>query len=224
MAEVRCWAVASQKGGVGKTTVIMNLADGLHRAGYRVLVVDMDPQGSATKWERKRVEDYESFPTKVEPLWDVNESDVKRWLLKRVEDYDFFLFDTPPKLRAPELRAALMVADTVIVPFYPHASTIDALEELRPLLEQIQEERVSPFQMHLVVNRFNTRREGEKQIVKIAGQLFHDANVLDTQLKDLSAFAEAYNFRTSLFALPSSRDAKKAITLLTQELLNYGNH
>lgn len=223
MADVQCWAAISQKGGVGKTTVMMLIASALHLRGHRVLVVDMDPQGSATKWERKHVNGFEPFPVRVEHLYDVTLEQAKQWLIKRVSDYDFILFDTPPSLVAPELRIAATLADKLIVPFKPHSSTIDALEELRPLLASINNERKIPFETHLVVNLFNGRRPAERAILQAAPLILEKSNVLESQLKDLSAYAEAYNFRTDLFELPNAREAKAAVKDLVEEILAYGN-
>ena len=47
---MKIWAVANQKGGVGKTTTAVSLAGHLVSQGSRVLLVDMDPQGSMTSY------------------------------------------------------------------------------------------------------------------------------------------------------------------------------
>jgi chromosome partitioning protein len=47
---VKVWAVANQKGGVGKTTTVVSMGGLLARKGYRTLLLDMDPHGSMTSY------------------------------------------------------------------------------------------------------------------------------------------------------------------------------
>ena len=47
---MRIWAIANQKGGVGKTTTVVTLGGLLASQGKRVLVMDLDPHGSLTSY------------------------------------------------------------------------------------------------------------------------------------------------------------------------------
>jgi chromosome partitioning protein len=47
---MRTFGIGNQKGGSGKTTTCVNLAATLGEQGRRVLVIDLDPQHSATSW------------------------------------------------------------------------------------------------------------------------------------------------------------------------------
>ena len=47
---MKVWAIANQKGGVGKTTSTIAMADCLANQGYRTLMLDIDPQGSLTTY------------------------------------------------------------------------------------------------------------------------------------------------------------------------------
>ena len=52
----RIITVAQQKGGSGKTTLTVNLAVALRRKGFRVAVLDTDPQGSLGRWFMERLQ------------------------------------------------------------------------------------------------------------------------------------------------------------------------
>ena len=78
----KVYAVANQKGGVGKTTTAVNLAACLAEAGERALVVDLDPQANATSGLGERANGNTSYdlldgapldelakPTRFQNLW-----------------------------------------------------------------------------------------------------------------------------------------------------------
>src|SRR5712692_1013046 len=82
-------AVVNQKGGVGKTTLVMQLAGALTRRGRTVLVVDADPQGTATRWAVAAPEGL-PFPAAVVGLSAAG-SKVHREVAKFTDAYDIIL-------------------------------------------------------------------------------------------------------------------------------------
>lgn len=213
-------AVTNQKGGAGKTTLAMLLADALHRLGYSVLVIDTDPQTSAQKWEGRSLEHYAPFPVRVEAICGLSTREFARWLEKRTAGIQYLVIDTPPNLASKELRAALAICDLALVPLCPHAAFVDALQEMRALVADVMATRDDPLLLRLVVNKYNPRRAraSEKGIVQSLPRIT-DWPVLEASLRDAAAYADAYNYRTSLHFLPGAREAKEAVAALAQEVI-----
>jgi chromosome partitioning protein len=111
-------SLVNQKGGCGKTTVSMQLAGSLaRRDGRRVLVVDADPQGTATRWAAS-ADDEHPFPAAVVGLAAAN-TKVHREVQKFVANYDFIVIDCPPAADSPVPQSALLVTDIALVPVIP---------------------------------------------------------------------------------------------------------
>jgi chromosome partitioning protein len=129
--------VCNQKGGSGKTTTCMTLAAGLAARGFAVLVVDADPQGTATRWGASAPE-AEPFPATVINL-AAAKANVHRMVRDHVEHYDVVLVDCPPAVESPATQSALLISDLAIVPVIPRPGELWALERLFQLLGEMPE-------------------------------------------------------------------------------------
>ena len=155
----RIYALANQKGGVGKTTTAVNLAACLAEAGQRALVVDLDPQANATSGLGMRANGTSTYdlldgaplaelakPTRWENLFLVpsrpelagaavelsRRDDGDRYLaesLVRVEQFDYVLLDCPPSL-GPLTVNALAASDRVVVPVQAEYYALEGLAQL----------------------------------------------------------------------------------------------
>jgi len=110
-------AIVNQKGGVGKTTLSMQLAATLTHRRYRSLVVDADPQGTATRWAAS-AQDSQPFPATVVSLAAAGNK-LHREVVKLAEDYDYIIIDCPPAVDSVNSRSALLIADLALVPVIP---------------------------------------------------------------------------------------------------------
>ncbi|MBD1944381.1 AAA family ATPase [Coleofasciculus sp. FACHB-712] len=143
-------AVVNQKGGSGKTTISMQLAGSLARRENKILVVDADPQGTATRWAAS-AEDETPFPASVVGLSAAN-AKVHREVKKFIDDYDCIIIDCPPAADSPVPQSALLIADLALVPLIPSPLDMWAAVGIRQVIVNVSIINES-LQARLVMNQ-----------------------------------------------------------------------
>ena len=120
-------ALISQKGNVGKTTMAFSLAVAAAKAGQVAVILDVDPQATATKWEDRRKRDN---PVVV----PVPVSLLDRELAKaREAGADLVIIDCPGMNQSSAIDAA-RVADLVLIPPAADSIVMETLPTVRNLI------------------------------------------------------------------------------------------
>ena len=147
-------AVLNQKGGSGKTTLAINLADALQRDGETVLLVDADPQGSARDW-------HEQNGGEVLDVVGLDRETLARDL-KVVGTYDWVLIDGAPQI-AKLSAVAVKVADLVLIPVQPSPFDVWACADLVEMVDARREVTGGKPLAYFVVSRAikKTKLSGE---------------------------------------------------------------
>src|SRR5437667_983107 len=109
---MRMIAVLNQKGGVGKSTISQNLAAAAHLAGKKVLVIDLDKQGTSLDWFASRKDDSKLSGLRVVKA-DRALSSARLHDLSK--GFDIVILDGSPRL-SEVARAAAVAADLVLLP------------------------------------------------------------------------------------------------------------
>ncbi len=143
---MRTIALVSQKGGAGKTTLALHLSAAFWLAGSDVLVVDLDPQASATEWHDAR----ENPMPHIESVQPARLAKVTSHA--REIGTDLLLIDTAPHNEAAALDAA-RAADLVLVPCQP---SIMDLRAMRKTVELLRLVKVPAFAVLNSVPSFST--------------------------------------------------------------------
>lgn len=124
-------AVISQKGGAGKTTLAIHLAAAAHEAGRVALIVDTDPQATASQWaawrEDRAPEVIDSPPPRL----------AAKVAAARAQGAELIVIDTPPHADSAA-RAAMELADLVLIPCRPSAFDLAAIQTTAKLVQLLR--------------------------------------------------------------------------------------
>lgn len=240
-------AVFNQKGGVGKTTTVVNLADALAFGGKKVLILDLDPQGNATSGlnvEKDRENMIYDFllGSEEDPVVHIKENldlipsgstlagieiefaQTEGWQmilkerLKQLEGYDYILMDCPPSLGILSI-SALAACDSILIPVQ---CEYYALEGLSQLMESIQLVR-NGFNPSLeiegvVLTMYDGRTNLSMLVVEEVKSYFKD-KVFSTVIPRNVRLAEAPSYGKSILDYDAKSRGAKAYIALAEELI-----
>ena len=127
-------ALISQKGGAGKTTLTMQLAAGLARAGHRVAIADLDPQESALRWSEAAALT-QAFPAQVSAIGG-DAKGIAASLKTLAQSAQFVLLDCPPSIEHAHTDAALELVDLALVPVVPSPPDLWSARAIERLILQ----------------------------------------------------------------------------------------
>jgi len=207
--------VCNQKGGSGKTTVSMCLAGALTSQGKKVLVVDADAQGTATRWAAS-AEESTTFPAAVIGLSAAN-AKVHREIKKFVNDYQYIIIDCPPAADSPVPQSALLVSDIAIVPVIPSPLDLWAAVGIREVINQVKTINEN-LEARLVVNQCQSNTSLAKDSLEILSEF--GIEVCQTKIGQRQVYRQIAIFGQTINQLGKKAGiALDEINSLTKELL-----
>ncbi|MGD8312169.1 MAG: ParA family protein [Gammaproteobacteria bacterium] len=174
-------SLIARKGGTGKTTLSIHLAVQASRSGLKVLIVDSDPQASATSWwQRRRLDTPALVQSRGEAVHEV---------LQRAADqrFDLVIIDTAPH-SSDESAISVRLSDLVYIPTRPAILDLDAIGASTELVAD------SGVVARIVLNACPpATRFGEPHIVSEARQALgiYGIPVCDVAISQRAAFSHA---------------------------------
>jgi chromosome partitioning protein len=208
-------AVVNQKGGSGKTTVSMQLAGALARRSFKVLVVDADPQGTATRWAASAL-DETPFPASVVGL-SAASAKVHREVKKFIEDYNYIIIDCPPAADSPVPQSALLIADLAVVPIIPSPLDMWAAVGIRQIIQNVGDFN-DALQSRLVLNQCQPKTTLAQESLQILPEF--GIPLARTQIQHRQVYRQSAVFGQSVHNFGNKAQAAIAeIESLTEEVL-----
>ena len=203
--------LANQKGGCGKSTIVLNLAIELSLQQHRVIVFDTDPQGSCYETAEIRNGQKVTAHITVAPIYEN--------LYQAIEDtdknYDFAIIDTPPHDN-DVVTIATACSDLVIIPVQDSPLdirstkiTVDMINEARELNPHIA--------AYFLLSRIQTNSVMARELAQVLKSTYK-FDILDTQIANRMAYKYSLIYGQNVSEYSNKDAAATEIAALAKEV------
>lgn len=209
-------SVVNTKGGVGKSTLSINLAEAYRRHGCRVMLIDHDfHQASTNRW-RQEADQREKETCRV----IVAEGDLPRLVRDFADTYDVILIDSPGRL-AGGTTALISVADLVLLPIQPSALDLWTCESAINWIEERQLITGGKPDARFVMTRCNADERVNREDVEEVEAT--GIPVLSSRTVQRVAYPRTIKKGSTVFDLPESHKARCEILAIFEEIQGIAN-
>ena len=245
MSRILC--ITNQKGGVGKTTTAITLADGVAKAGAKTLLIDLDPQCNASSGlgfkpaqthplvsgtpigqstVNTRTSGLELLPGSrmfgdVEVLTKANADRVtqmKEQFTRETGGYDFVIIDSPPSL-GQLTQVALSCSTEVIMPIQCEFFAMEGLVQMIEVIKSIMQEKPDRLQFGgIVQTMYDYSLELTHEVDKEVRDFFGEIVFKTVIPRDVAISEASSHGKSILDYAPRSRGARAYIELCMELL------
>jgi len=203
------YAFCTQKGGVGKSTLSVHAAVWLSEKGKNVAVVDADAQASSSMWLK------EASPAL--PVFRLMTPDDVLNELPRIQaEFEYVIFDGPGAISEVN-RAALLLADTALLPCGPTVLDLWSTDTTAALVRQAQMIRKGPPQAIFIPSKVRRRHRMSAEFVETAKSF---GIPVSRGIRLLDSYADAVGQGTVVWRMgPRAIEAGTEIQQLFMEIM-----